>query len=215
MRTDKQVTDAEIAFGDRLVSHVEERRLRFKRLAQRAERRACGCGGVEPWMPVALKTSTFDVLQAYPQRHAGLYQHVGIHYCGLISQSRLFALLEIFEIRVPSLGRIDDLEAYESGLGPRARVLIDQAGQQGCWGSRGSWQMRNRATAMFLSGVKNVVDVVRLTVATGAPEIEEEVPSSPWQMLTRRRLFVPDSRGQSPWMSAIAFEANSADCDRV
>jgi hypothetical protein len=163
-------------------------------------------------------------------------------FTGFLHQSRLLTSLELYEGRSDWLSTCSGdsdaprpLEVFES-LVPQGSELLILDAENGHWDDH--WLLRRQAVRYFLTEMelrgrhRMSGTIVRLTVpvpddgqshgfnSLDSREIKDGYPVvSPWHTSGYRYLLLgagcPAGRKEVCWQTAILFEANSADFDKV
>jgi hypothetical protein len=205
------MTGANHAVVLRLMRHLADARSRERLVrdaALRASRRlGCDCKPLS-WSYQAMKVTHLHCFKKTPQspgERASGFRALGLQYLAVLSQSRIFAHLEIFELSLAPNEmtypcQLESLSDFDRTHPSDTSTLV--------LGELDPWERRRHAAGLFMRSAGRRVDIARLTLL--GPTAPQPSAGNLWELQGFREF--PTTPGC--WLKAPVYEANSARLDK-
>jgi hypothetical protein len=201
MAADNLMTNAKVALNFRMQRHFADAFARegsAMKAAERAARRLhCDCAPLF-WDYQPLRTRSVYPFEVIDCQNGSLYRQSAFYYTGILSQSRIFAQLEVFEMPVIDRCETADLTEFDRRLGTTSCSLTVTKDEN-------IWKIRRAVRNLFIKAIHRSVDIMRLTTDPSA--VKSDSSDSFWIHQGIREFSI----GRGQWIQADVYEANSAE----
>lgn len=205
MAADSLMTDAKVALNFRMQRHFADSIARegaaIRATERAAKRLSCDCVPLN-WEYQPLRTRTVYPFAPVDSQNGGLYRQASFYYTGILSQSRIFAQLEVYEMPVIDPCQITELAEFDRRIGNTSCSIVVKKDED-------VWNIRKEIHKLFIKAIHRPVDALRLTIVSGASGLHP--PDPYWVHQGIREFFI----GNGNWLTADVYEANSAERGRV
>jgi hypothetical protein len=153
------------------------------------------------WDYQGLKIREIQIFLRIKDNDSERYKQAPFLFNAVLSQSRIFTHLEMFELPAPTGNDLNSLAIFdERNTGDSTSLVLD---------SLDDWEARRQATGIFLESSRRSADITRLTVLSG----RTAAPPEDCGWVTQGVRAFPT--GGLQWLDAPVYEANSARIDKA